>query len=97
MKGVDSNILNMATGALSVTSDVEAFVVPVWAIWQLNIELRQKMAVLVVFGMGAMWVSRTVWNAEHLLNRFSAGLYYRVILMEQSDYTWLLSQTALVW
>lgn len=38
------------TGALSLISNMEAFLVPVWAKWQLNMELRQKTAVLVVFG-----------------------------------------------
>jgi hypothetical protein len=51
---IDSNKLNMAMGTLNVISDVEAFVVPVWAIWQLSLKLQQKIAALAVFGMGAM-------------------------------------------
>jgi hypothetical protein len=47
---------------------------------------------------GCLWHGRyvgllSVWNAEHLLNRFSAmafecaGLYCRVMLLKQSDYS----------
>jgi len=53
-KCIDSNKLNMAMGTLNVISDVEAFVVPVWAIWQLSMKLQQKIAVLAIFGVGAM-------------------------------------------
>jgi hypothetical protein len=51
---IDSNQLNMAMSTLNVISDVEAFVVPVWAIWQLRMEFQQKIAVMSVFGVGAM-------------------------------------------
>jgi hypothetical protein len=51
---VDSNKLNMAMGILNVLSDAEAFIVPAWAIWQLNMKLRRKVAVFAVFGAGAM-------------------------------------------
>lgn len=37
---------------------MEAFVVPAQAIGQWSTGLRQNAVVLVVFGMGAMWVSR---------------------------------------
>ena len=37
------------TGALSLISNMEVFLVPVRARWQLTMELRQKTAVLVVF------------------------------------------------
>jgi hypothetical protein len=53
-KCIDSNKLNMAMGTLNVISDVEAFVVPVWAIWKLSMKLQRKIAVLAIFGVGAM-------------------------------------------
>jgi hypothetical protein len=49
---IDSNKLNMAMGTLNVISDVEAFGVFLWAIWQFDMKLQQKITVLAVFGMG---------------------------------------------
>lgn len=51
---LDSNKLNMAMGTLNVISDLEAFAVPVWAIWHLSMELKRKIGVLAVFGVGAL-------------------------------------------
>jgi len=51
---LDSNNLNMAMGILNVISDMEAFAVPVWAICHLSMELKRKISVLAVFGVGAM-------------------------------------------
>jgi hypothetical protein len=51
---VDSNKLNMAMGVLNVISDVEVFLVPAWAIWQLNMRLKQKIQVFIVFSVGAV-------------------------------------------
>lgn len=53
-KCIDSNKLNMAMGVLNVISDVEAFLVPAWAIWQLNMNLKRKISVFVVFSVGAV-------------------------------------------
>ncbi|KAG9193559.1 hypothetical protein G6011_03594 [Alternaria panax] len=55
-KYIDLNKLNMAMRTLSVISDMEAFVVPVWAIWQPSMKLQRKIAVLAVFDVGAMTV-----------------------------------------
>ncbi|KAF2727642.1 hypothetical protein EJ04DRAFT_547175 [Polyplosphaeria fusca] len=78
---IDSNRLNMAMGVLNVISDVEAFLVPAWAIWQLNMKLKQKISVFVVFSVGAVAVAIGI-----------VGLYYRIILLQRPDFTWLLSQ-----
>lgn len=57
VKGVDPNMLKWPW-FLSGASEMEAFVVPAQAIGQWSTGLRQNAVVLVVFGMGAMWVSR---------------------------------------
>jgi hypothetical protein len=51
---VDSNKLDMAMRTLNIISDAEAFLVPAWAIWQLNMKLGRKVAVFTVFDVGAM-------------------------------------------
>ncbi|KAJ4336214.1 hypothetical protein N0V95_008665 [Ascochyta clinopodiicola] len=51
---LDSNKLNMAMGTLNVISDMEAFAVPVWAIWHLSMELKRKIGVFAVFSVGAV-------------------------------------------
>jgi hypothetical protein len=101
VKGTDSNIMNMATGAPSISSDVDALIVPGNMVAEHRIATADGR-------FSRLWHGcyvdlSTVWNAEHLLNRFSvmavgcARLHYRVMLMGQSYYTWLVSQTGLVW
>lgn len=51
---LDSNKLNMAMGTLNVISDMEAFAMPAWAIWHLSMELKRKIGVFTVFGVGAV-------------------------------------------
>lgn len=51
---LDSNKVNMAMGMLNVFSDMEAFAVPAWAIWHLNMELKRKIGVFAIFGVGAV-------------------------------------------
>lgn len=51
---LDSNKLNLAMGSLNLISDFEAFIVPAWAIWHLNMELKRKFQVFAIFGVGAM-------------------------------------------
>lgn len=51
---MDSNKLNMAIGALNTISDIEAFFVPAWAIWQLSLDVKKKISVFAVFAVGAL-------------------------------------------
>lgn len=53
---IESNKLNMAMGTLNLISDMEASIVPVLAVWRLSMELQRKIAVLAVFGVGAVYV-----------------------------------------
>ncbi|KAF1970707.1 hypothetical protein BU23DRAFT_556657 [Bimuria novae-zelandiae CBS 107.79] len=82
---MDSNRLNVAIGGLNVLSDVEAFLVPVWAVWKLKMDVKKKISILAVFAAGALAV------AVGLI-----GLYYRVLILERPDSTWLLMQTGLI-
>jgi hypothetical protein len=45
---------NMAAGVLNLISDVEALLLPAWAIWHLHMPVERKMAVFAVFSVGMM-------------------------------------------
>ncbi|KAF2125656.1 hypothetical protein P153DRAFT_298969 [Dothidotthia symphoricarpi CBS 119687] len=81
---IDSNKLNLAMGILNFISDAEALLVPTWAIWQLQMDLRQKIGVFAVFGVGVFAVAIA-----------AVGLYYRIVLLQQPDFTWLLTKAGL--
>ncbi|KAJ4355383.1 uncharacterized protein N0V89_003399 [Didymosphaeria variabile] len=51
---MDSNRLNMAIGGLNTLSDVEAFLVPMWAVWKLRFDVRKKVSILAVFAVGGL-------------------------------------------
>ena len=53
-KCMDSNKLNMAIGGLNTFSDIEAFFVPIWAIWKLKMCVKAKLAIWAVFTWGAL-------------------------------------------
>jgi hypothetical protein len=53
-KCVDTKKLQYATGVLNIISDVEAFIVPLWAVWSLQMKLQHKLQVFAVFSIGAV-------------------------------------------
>lgn len=83
---MDSNHLNMAIGGLNTLSDIEAFFVPGWVVWKLKIDVKKKISILVVFAVGALAVAIGC-----------IGLYFRVLILQRFDKTWLLTQTGLIW
>ncbi|KAF2703203.1 hypothetical protein K504DRAFT_474066 [Pleomassaria siparia CBS 279.74] len=82
---MDSNTLHTAIGGLNTFSDIEAFLVPIFAIWQMQMELRKKLEVLAVFAVGLFAVATGC-----------VGMYYRVLVLTGPDVTWSLTQTAIV-
>ncbi|KAF2133989.1 hypothetical protein P153DRAFT_363015 [Dothidotthia symphoricarpi CBS 119687] len=82
---IDTNTLHLAGGSLNVISDIEALLVPAWAIWQLKMQLKKKIAVFAVFGIGIIAVTVGI-----------LGLVWRIKVIEGSDYTWLMMQTGLI-
>ena len=74
----DSNSTNLAAGILNLISDVEALLLPAWAIWHLKMPMRRKVAVYAVFGVGTLAVVVGI-----------VGLYYRVVLLTATDFTWI--------
>jgi hypothetical protein len=83
---LDWKITIIVIGAVNLVSDIEAFFVPAWAIWQLQLAVKKKIEVFAVFAVGALAVAIAC-----------AGLYYRVLVMKGYDTTWYLAQTAILW
>ncbi|KAF9736538.1 hypothetical protein PMIN06_004830 [Paraphaeosphaeria minitans] len=82
---MDSNRLNLGMGGLNSLSDVEAFLVPVWAVWKMRIEARKKVSIMAVFAVGAVAVAVGC-----------LGLYFRVLVLQRADKTWLLTQMGII-
>lgn len=51
---------NLVSGILNLISDIEALLLPAWAIWHLKMSIKQKLAAFAVFGVGSMLVARNV-------------------------------------
>ncbi|CAA9967076.1 hypothetical protein PTMSG1_10435 [Pyrenophora teres f. maculata] len=75
----------IAIGAVNLVSDIEAFLVPTWAIWQLQMDVKKKLEVFAVFAVGAVAVGIA-----------GVGLHYRVLVLTAYDTTWCLAQTAML-
>jgi hypothetical protein len=76
----------IAIGSVNLVSDIEAFLVPAWAIWQLQLAVKKKIEVFAVFAVGAFAVAIAC-----------VGLYYRVQVLREYDTTWHLAQTVILW
>lgn len=56
-KCTDAIQVNLSSGVLNIISDVEALLIPTWAIWHLALSTKRKLAALAVFGVSSMYVS----------------------------------------
>lgn len=56
-KCTDAIQVNLSSGVLNIISDVEALLIPAWAIWHLSMPIKRKLAAFVVFGVSLMYVS----------------------------------------
>ncbi len=61
--------VNLSSGILNIISDVEALLIPTWAIWHLALPLKRKLAALSVFGISSMYVSFLEKLAFRFANR----------------------------
>ncbi|KAF2194085.1 hypothetical protein K469DRAFT_709590 [Zopfia rhizophila CBS 207.26] len=82
VSGVSSNL---AAGILNLISDVEALLLPAWGIWHLNMPIKRKLSVFAVFGVGSIACVIGI-----------VGIYFRVILLERPDFTWICTKAALL-
>ena len=82
---VDAIGLNLASGILNVISDIETLLLPIWGIWNLQMPMKKKIGVIAVFGVGSIACVIGV-----------VGIYYRVELFREPDFTWICTQAALL-
>lgn len=87
VKGACTNPIetDFAAGILNMFSDVEALILPGWAIWHLKMPIQRKMGIYAVFAVGMLAI---VIGA--------VGLYWRIILLESPDYTWTCTGAAML-
>jgi hypothetical protein len=83
---MDWKITIIVIGAVNLVSDIEAFFVPAWAIWQLQLAVKKKIEVFAVFAVRAFAVAVAC-----------VGLYYRILIFKGYDTTWHLTQTSILW
>ncbi|KAI9658026.1 MAG: hypothetical protein M1821_002686 [Bathelium mastoideum] len=84
-KCISSSKSNLAAGMLNLISDVEALLLPAWAIWHLKMPLKRKLAAYAVFGVGSIACAIGV-----------AGIYFRALLLERPDFTWIGTKLAML-
>ncbi|KAI6080764.1 hypothetical protein F4821DRAFT_273628 [Hypoxylon rubiginosum] len=82
---ISATSANLASGILNLISDVEALLLPAWAIWHLKMPIKQKLAAFAVFGVGSIAVGIGC-----------VGIYLRVKVLENPDFTWICTQAALL-
>ena len=56
-KCISGTKTNLAAGILNIISDLDALLLPAWAIWHLKMPLKRKLMAYAVFSVGSMYVS----------------------------------------
>ncbi|KAJ4344387.1 uncharacterized protein N0V89_012127 [Didymosphaeria variabile] len=84
-KCTDAIQVNLSSGILNIVSDIEALLIPTWAIWHLSLPLKRKLAALSVFGVSSIAIGVGI-----------GGMYIRVTLLTNIDQTWWLTKLALL-
>lgn len=62
----------VASGLVNVASDVAILMIPIFCISMLQMPLKRKICISVVFAIGILWVVLTIQKLRLLLNPFSA-------------------------
>ncbi|KAI1362097.1 hypothetical protein F5Y08DRAFT_285099 [Xylaria arbuscula] len=81
----DATKVNLSSGILNVISDIEALLIPAWAIWHLSMPVKRKLAAFSVFGVSLVAIGTGI-----------GGLYIRVRVLSDPDQTWWLTKLALI-
>ncbi|KAI0838121.1 hypothetical protein F5Y06DRAFT_268467 [Hypoxylon sp. FL0890] len=84
-KCTDAAQVNLSSGILNIISDVEALLIPTWAIWHLSMPIKRKLAALSVFGVSLIAIGIGI-----------GGIYIRIVLLTDIDETWWLTKLALI-
>ncbi|KAI1174693.1 hypothetical protein F4777DRAFT_373669 [Nemania sp. FL0916] len=82
---VSATSSNLAAGILNLISDLEALALPAWAIWHLRMPVKRKLTAFAVFSIGSVACIIGI-----------VGIYLRVVVLENADFTWLCTQAALL-
>ncbi|KAI1747022.1 hypothetical protein F4782DRAFT_522775 [Xylaria castorea] len=80
---INTNASIIATSAINVVSDLSILLVPIIAIWQLQLPLKAKLGIATVFGIGILA------NVTSIVR-----LYYSVELTRTIDVTWAIIPVA---
>ncbi|VUC25798.1 unnamed protein product [Clonostachys rosea] len=81
----DAIQVNLSSGVLNIISDVEALLIPAWAIWHLSMPVKRKLAAFAVFGVSLIAIGTGI-----------GGMYIRVVLLTNIDQTWWLTKLAMI-
>ncbi|KAI9162715.1 aromatic prenyltransferase [Paramyrothecium foliicola] len=84
-KCIDGNSSNLAAGILNLISDVEALLLPLWAIWHLQVPIKRKLSMYAVFGVGSVACGIGI-----------GGIYVRVLVLRSPDFSWLGTKLAIL-
>ncbi|CAH0051226.1 unnamed protein product, partial [Clonostachys solani] len=84
-KCTDAIQVNLSSGVLNIISDVEALLIPAWAIWHLSMPIKRKLAAFAVFGVSLIAIGTGI-----------GGMYIRVVLLTNVDQTWWLTKLAMI-
>ncbi|KAI1741681.1 hypothetical protein F4680DRAFT_414737 [Xylaria scruposa] len=76
---------NLAAGILNLISDLEALLLPAWAIWHLSMPVKRKLAAFAVFSIGLVACVIGI-----------VGIWLRVAVLRNADFIWWCSQAALL-
>lgn len=76
---------DLTTGIINIISDIEALVLPAWAIWHLKIPVEKKLSIFTVFAVGSFALVIGI-----------AGLWSRVVVLTDPDFTWVGTQLSML-
>ncbi|KAI3338734.1 hypothetical protein F4824DRAFT_458651 [Ustulina deusta] len=76
---------NLAAGILNLVSDLEALLLPAWAIWHLRMPVKRKLAAFAVFSIGSVACIIGI-----------VGIWLRAVVLQNADFTWWCTQAALL-
>ncbi|KAI0400013.1 hypothetical protein F4802DRAFT_620395 [Xylaria palmicola] len=76
---IDTHASILATSAINVVSDVTIFIIPLVAVWELQLRPKAKIGISIVFAVGILATAAC-----------TVRLYYGVELTRSSDATWLI-------
>ena len=84
-KCINSVAGDFVAGIGNILSDLEALLLPAWAIWHLKIKVKTKLSIFAVFAIGSV-----------ALAIGGVGMWLRVVVLSNPDFTWVGTQLAML-